>query len=288
MATLRHGDTALVTARLPERTRGRMSVAADVPAGAPAGVAAPVTLTVEVFRDYIRPAQVEVQWSRREPGSAVDRERAAVQREIYLAIGEWWDGSRDTREAAAARLTRTLDRVRAVNSPPMLYDALIVLGGVHVDLNNRDAAMAAITEALAIARASGDASNEALALVKTALARGQTGEPEQAVELTKQALAMRQRLERRPRRSARGGGGVDHQRRLLDQPRGDRRSAGGAGPGGAGAGEGGRSAAAGRAVQSARRHLRSDRPAARSRRGLRARARCCAARSAIVSAPVRR
>jgi CHAT domain-containing protein/tetratricopeptide (TPR) repeat protein len=197
MATLRHGSTALVTARLPERTRGRMTVAAGIPAGSGRGgqaEAAPLTLTVEVFRDYVRPAQVEVQWSSRAPDAAA-HERAALQREIYLAIGEWWDGSREAREAAATRLTSHLDRIRAVQSPAMLFDALIVLGGVQVDLNNHDAALAAIAEAGAIARASGDASNEATVLVKSALARGQAGEPEAAAELAKQAHAMRQRLD---------------------------------------------------------------------------------------------
>jgi tetratricopeptide (TPR) repeat protein len=201
MATLRHGATALVTARLPERTRGRMTVAAGIPADGDRGGqtprptgAAPLTLTVEVFRDYVRPAQVEVQWSSRAPGAA-DHERAALQREIYMAIGQWWDGSREAREAAATRLTGHLDRIRAVQSPAMLFDALIVLGGMQVDLNNHDAALAAIAEAGAIARASGDAANEATVLVKSALARGQAGEPEAAAELAKQAHAMRQRLD---------------------------------------------------------------------------------------------
>ena len=274
VATLRPGGAALVTARLPERTRGRMTVAAEVSnAGAGgAGGESGTTLTVEVAS-----ATMSARRRSRSSGAAArrirpSRERAAVQREIYTAIGEWWDGSRETREAAAARLAKCLDRIRALQSPALLYDALIVLGAVHVDLANREPALAAASEAVDLARASGDESNEALALLKTAIARSNAGEPEAAAELARQVIAMRQRLnggKGDPRGEADALialAGIQSTRSANDD------AAGGAGAGGAAGRDRRRPAAAGRDFQSARRDLWPDRTPVRGSRGLRARA----------------
>jgi tetratricopeptide (TPR) repeat protein len=190
VATLQAGNAAPVSARLPERTQGRMTVHAETAA---TGARQDTTLTLEVLRDYARDAQVDVKWNSGTPDAA-SRERAAVQTEIYTAIGEWWNGSRQTRESAAARLTKVLDRLRTPKSPILLYDALIVLSAVHIDLGNREPALAAAAEAAELARASGDESNEALAIQRTSVARGITGELEAAGGLSRQVIAIRQRL----------------------------------------------------------------------------------------------
>lgn len=229
VATLRPGGAAPIRARRPETTRGRLTLSAEVNgtgsgSGGVAGAASGTTLTIEVLRDYVRDARVEIQWTSRVP-DAVSRERAAVQAEVYTAIDEWWDGSRVTREAAGARLARCLDRIRALeqarpparatqsaqsspssqtaessqsiqapHSPGLLYDALIVQSSVHIDLANREPALAAAAEAATLARAIGDESAEALALLKEAITRGITGESEPATEIVRKVLATRQRL----------------------------------------------------------------------------------------------
>jgi tetratricopeptide (TPR) repeat protein len=187
-ATLRSGNTFLNAARAPERSRGRITVSADLAAPAPA----PIELSLEVVRDYTHAADVVIQWNAR-AATPRDREIAARQADIYAGVEDWRDGSVERLQRAAARLKAATDGIRALDAPVLLFEALLLRGQIHADLNEREPAVAALTEAASLARARGDANDEGAAILKLSNVYASIGEVELSRTRLQEGLDLRRR-----------------------------------------------------------------------------------------------
>jgi tetratricopeptide (TPR) repeat protein len=187
-ATLRDGDKILNAARAPERSRGRLTVSADLATPTPS----PIELSLEVVRDYTHAADVIVRWDSR-AATPRDREIAARQADIYASVEDWRDGSVERLQRASARLKAATDGVRALDVPVLLFETLLLRGQIHSDLNERVPALAVLTEAASLAHARGDTNDEGVAVLKLSNVYASTGE----VELSRTRLQEGRDLRRR-------------------------------------------------------------------------------------------
>jgi tetratricopeptide (TPR) repeat protein len=102
-------------------------------------------------------------------------------------MAQWREGRVSDVTNAKARLIASVDRVRAAQSPALLGETLYALGRVHGDLNESDAAAAALDEMTALAKAADDASSESLAVGRLSEVRMSTGGPKQAAPIAQSA-----------------------------------------------------------------------------------------------------